>query len=103
MIIFYLKALDLGLKESIHLVSAEHPSAKNRCIYINGKIQTIEQNFFKKQDLMPRGLAYYIFKESWAKRRPKDVEDESIYDFVSRRIGSDIAENLADPFIKGKS
>lgn len=54
-----------------------------------------------KTKLIPKPLLYYAWKEYRAPRRSDEVEDESIYDFISRRIGSEIAENLVDPVIKG--
>ena len=56
---------------------------------------------FSKTELIPKPLISYIWKEYRTPVRNVEVEDESIYDFISRRVGSDIAENLVDPLIKG--
>ena len=37
----------------------------------------------------------------WAAKRNPDVKDESIWDFVARRFGADIADTIVDPVIKG--
>ena len=46
-------------------------------------------------------MIFTFFKEYKTAPRSKDVLDESIYDFISRRVGSTIAENLVDPIMKG--
>ena len=41
-----------------------------------------------------------IFKEYRTPARSSDIKDESIYDFITRRVNSTIAENVVDPVIK---
>lgn len=56
---------------------------------------------WKKNDLVPNRLISYVWKELWAAKRNPDVKDESIWDFIARRFGPDIADTIVDPVIKG--
>lgn len=79
---------ELGLKNKI-LIS--HPKAATRFLWNKGALR-------KAQSFMPmllRGLICEAFVPK------KIVEDESIYDYASRRLGSKIAETLLDPMTLG--
>jgi hypothetical protein len=56
---------------------------------------------WKKNDLVPNRLISYVWNELWAAKRNNDIKDESIWDFIARRFGADIADVIVDPVIKG--
>ncbi len=60
-----------------------------------------ESGFFFKNDIIGKPLLFHIYKEMTTPPRSPDVHDESIYDFVSRRGSTLLAENLVDPMMKG--
>ena len=62
-----------------------------------------ETRLFKTSELIRQPLIKSIWKEVFAPKRDSDVTDESIYSFISRRLGPEIAENLMDPVFKGIS
>lgn len=35
--------------------------------------------------------------------RNKNIEDESIWSFITRRLDSNVADNIVDPVLKGSS
>ena len=51
---------------------------------------------------MNKRLISYIWNEYNKSPRDQNVEDESIWSFISRRMDSNIADNLVDPVFKGK-
>lgn len=51
--------------------------------------------------MMSKGLFSYLYKEFRTPPRDQNVQDESIWSFVSRRMSSEIADNLVDPIFKG--
>lgn len=50
---------------------------------------------------MSKGLIRYLLKEFRSPKRDPNVEDETIWSFISRRLDSEIAENIIDPIFKG--
>ena len=42
--------------------------------------------------------SYYLYNELKGIPRASNVKDESIYDFMTRRFGSDFAEKIVDPY-----
>jgi len=81
-------------------VIAASPNARKRFVYTQGS--------FKKVPVCPVSLLFSpwntkILKALWNDwRTPQgDGKDESIYDFVSRRLSPQVAEELFDPFTTG--
>ena len=56
---------------------------------------------FKKNALLPKRLISYLWHEFKTPGRAPDVEDESIWSFMARRMGPEVADNLVDPLFKG--
>lgn len=95
-------AQDLKLNEKIYYIDSKHPAARNRLIYVNNKLHALPNTvsgLFKKQEPFDRRLVSMIWNDLKAKKVSK--EDESIYSFVERRLGKDIAEYLISPMICG--
>lgn len=87
----------LGLEKEV--ISAS-PAARQRFIYTQGT--------FKKVPVCPVSLLFSpwkkgVLKALWNdwKTPPGEGKDESIYDFISRRLSQEVAEELFDPFTTG--
>lgn len=89
---------DLGLRERVLPAAA---SAKNRFVLAGGKLRTV-----------PDGLAPFVFGNYFSLPakirllgepfiRSKSAEDETVAGFIERRLGREIVEKAADPFIGG--
>lgn len=94
-------AQDLGIERDIDLISKSHPASKNRYLFVNDKLTSISTPPWKKNELVPNRLISYLWKEFRTPKRNADIKDESIWDFISRRFGSEIADNFVDPLLKG--
>lgn len=94
-------AQDLGIEQNIDLIPKSHPASKNRYLFANNKLTSISTPPWKKNELVPNRLISYLWNEFRAPRRSADVKDESIWDFIARRFGPDIADNFVDPLLKG--
>lgn len=93
---------ELQLTDKIRPVLANSPAAKNRLIYVNGKLHSLPSSLFslfKTQSPFSKPLITNIFNEH--KQPVKIVEDESIYDFINRRFGSEMADYMMSPLICG--
>ena len=88
---------ELGLQE--HVITA-HASAHKRFLYTNQRLQALPSSLLSciTSPLM-RGIPKALFRD-W--RTPRgNGEDESIYAFISRRLGHEIAEQFMDPLVSG--
>ncbi|KAM0746171.1 Protoporphyrinogen oxidase [Meredithblackwellia eburnea MCA 4105] len=98
-------AQDLNLTDSIITVSKTAPSARNRYIY-NAKSQPgvtlIPTNFFGiMTSPFIRSLIPGVLGEFFRSRRATAVEDESVDNFVRRRFGPKLAEDVVSAVIHG--
>lgn len=90
-------AHQLGMQDQIIYPDA---SAKQRYLLLNQKLTPIPHNL---RGLLFSPFARTLLKGLWQDLRSpacKD-EDESVYDFVTRRLGRDIAEKFMDPLVSG--
>lgn len=94
-------ASDLGMGSKIELIPKTHPASLNRYIYSNDKINAVSASLFKKSEILPKRLISYLWNEFTAPKRSDQVEDESIWSFIARRLSPDVADNLVDPLFKG--
>lgn len=88
---------ELGLAQNV--ISAS-PHSQKRFLYFESKLQPLPTGLisFLSSPLM-RGMLPALWKE-W-KVPPNHLEDESVYEFISRRLSADIAERLIDPMTSG--
>lgn len=94
----------LKLHEELLSVPKTDPSAKNRYIYYDGKINTLPTGLnsliFKKPPVFKSVILAGAFEPFRSSRfdgqgEPKDgLEDESMYDFMKRRFNEHTARNL---------
>lgn len=95
---------ELGLKNEIVPVTASHPAAKNRMIYVHGKLLNLPSKFTDILKTMPpfsKPIIWHLMKELRTRKKVPVTNDESIYSFVERRFGKDIAEYAISPLICG--
>ncbi|XP_008477444.1 protoporphyrinogen oxidase-like [Diaphorina citri] len=93
---------DLGLADQVIPITSSHPTAQNRLIYVNKKLHKLPSNFFslfKTHSPFSKPLIFSILHDLTTKTVPKT--DESIYDFVSRRFGSEVADYAVSSMICG--
>lgn len=93
---------DIGLSDLVVNVPPGHPSSRNRYVYVDSKLVRLPTDFsalFKTSPPFKRPLLVAGLRDLFTKR--SDKKDESMYDFVSRRLGSDIAEFAIDPLVRG--
>jgi oxygen-dependent protoporphyrinogen oxidase len=93
---------DLGLVNKVMPVPYSHPAAQNRLLYVNNALHALPSNIhslFFTQPPFTRPLVSALFQDLKAPR--KLVKDESIYDFVERRLGKEIAEYVVSPLVSG--
>ncbi|RZC41486.1 Amino oxidase, NAD binding 8, and/or DAO domain containing protein [Asbolus verrucosus] len=93
---------DLGLSDKIIPILSNSPAAKNRMIYAKGGLHMVPSSLgalFKKQEPFTKPLISYLLND--LKTGRKRVQDESIYDFIDRRFGEEVADYLISPLICG--
>lgn len=77
------------------------PIQKNRFIYKNNNIQKIPSGPLSllASDFFSFQTKKAILTEAF--KKPKDIKDESVYDFFTRRFSKELTEYLVDPFTTG--
>ncbi|VVC93571.1 unnamed protein product [Leptidea sinapis] len=93
---------DLGLSEHIAPIRSDHPAAKNRMIYVNNTLHMLPSSFrgiFQRNEPFSKPLIYAAFND-W-KQPQKEMKDDSIYNFVERRFGKELADYAISPMICG--
>lgn len=93
----------LGLSDAIVSVNRKHASAKNRMIYVNKELCSLPSSaggLFTTRPPFKRPLIFSILGDLLVGRTPPR-SDESIYDFIKRRFGHEMADYLISPMICG--
>nr|CAG4643979.1 EOG090X06SP [Lepidurus arcticus] len=93
---------DLGLQDQVLNIKSGHPTTMNRLIYVGGKLHPLPTNMravFKTVAPFQAPLISAVFRDLITKRSPE--VDESMYSFVERRLGKDLAEFAIDPLVRG--
>ncbi|KAJ9600130.1 hypothetical protein L9F63_009540 [Diploptera punctata] len=93
---------ELGLDNKVLPINFEHPAAKNRLIYVNKSLYALPSNitsFLTPQPPFSKPLISALFHD--LKVPKKTAKDESMYDFVERRLGKEIAEYAVSPLVCG--
>ena len=90
---------ELNLKNSLERAG---DSVNNRFILRNGKLRNVPMSppAFLKSDILSILGKLRLFMEPFAKNRKEGI-DESVYDFVKRRIGIEAADYLVQPMVSG--
>lgn len=93
---------DLGLSEHIAAIKPDHPAARNRMIYVNNTLHLLPSSLkgvFQKNQPFSKPLIFAAFND--LKQPHKEMKDDSIYNFVERRFGREIADYAVAPMICG--
>uniref|UniRef100_A0A6V7HSA6 Protoporphyrinogen oxidase n=1 Tax=Bracon brevicornis TaxID=1563983 RepID=A0A6V7HSA6_9HYME len=93
---------DLKLSSDILPIPSDHPAARNRMLYANGDLHLLPNSFrglFKTNPPFKRPLITILKNDLFSKRVIKD--DESMYSFVERKFGTDVADYLISPMLCG--
>lgn len=90
---------EIGLTESLERANE---NAENRYILRKGQLRTVPMSppKFLMSDILPFFGKLRVMMEPFAPKRPEGI-DESIYDFVKRRIGRSAADYLVQPMVSG--
>ncbi|KAI8617817.1 hypothetical protein BC830DRAFT_1045533, partial [Chytriomyces sp. MP71] len=93
----------LGLEKEVVAVPKSSPAARNRFIKFNGKLDkmptSLTEALFPPSDHVFRGVLARGALEPFVSR--SGLRDESIHDFVSRRFGKHVAENMISALVHG--
>jgi protoporphyrinogen/coproporphyrinogen III oxidase len=83
-------------------VEKASPRAKRRWIYLDGKLRALPSNPFElvRSDLLTWRGKLALVREPFAKRAPQG-QDESMYEFATRRLGPEAARAIIAPFVTG--
>ncbi|XP_034249192.1 protoporphyrinogen oxidase [Thrips palmi] len=93
---------ELGISNLVTGIPSSHPTAKNRMIFVNGKLHALPSSLpqiFLRQAPFSKPLAAALLHDMKAAK--KTLDDESIYSFVERRLGRELAEYAISPMICG--
>ncbi|XP_018016994.1 protoporphyrinogen oxidase-like [Hyalella azteca] len=95
-------AHDLGLEGKIRSVSYGHPTTMNRMIKVNGALHRLPSSLstaLKKTPPFTKPLLVALLQDL---RSEKVCNcDESLYSFVNRRFGREVATYVIDPLARG--
>ena len=91
------------------MTSKNSVAAQNRFIYYpnhlvrmpgpGGSVFRNLYNFFTEPVF--KGMISGMYHELWKPRRPRDLKDESVGSFISRRFGSPLADNILSAVFHG--
>ncbi|XP_055352022.1 protoporphyrinogen oxidase-like [Paramacrobiotus metropolitanus] len=93
---------DVGLSMQVLFLTGSHPAAARRMIYAKGQLHYLPSqisDLLKVRPPFSKAMIKYLTKEMVTKRGR--LEDESVYDFVSRRFGDELARYAADAMCLG--
>jgi len=84
-------------------VEKASPRAKRRWIYLDGKLRALPTNPIElvRSDLLTWRGKLALVREPFAARRRAHGEDESMYEFATRRLGPEAARAIIAPFVTG--
>lgn len=93
---------DLNIQNEIIHVKHSEPAAQNRFIYANNQLNRLPSkpmSVFTRQAPFAKPLAFYGLHDLFTKQG--SLQDESVYDFISRRFDEDLARYAIDPMCRG--
>ena len=91
---------ELGLSEQ--LAPANDAAAKKRFLLLGGKLRMLPSSLlgFLTTDVLSWRAKLSLAFERFQSNK-QNLPDESIYAFAQRRVGTEIADKLVDPFVTG--
>ncbi|XP_055905521.1 protoporphyrinogen oxidase [Eupeodes corollae] len=95
---------ELNLNREIYPICDSHPAARNRMVYAKGQLCMLPNSLmgaFKTLPPFTKPLISALFHDLRAGSKIQKNNDESMYDFVHRRFGKEIADYAISPMICG--
>ncbi|ORX94252.1 Protoporphyrinogen oxidase [Basidiobolus meristosporus CBS 931.73] len=96
-------ASELGLTEELLVATKSSPASKHRLIYRGDQLHLLPYDLnsllFKQPEVL-RGTTFAFMKEPFVPAR-RDDADESIHDFIARRLSPKFAEDIVGAVIHG--
>ncbi|XP_035795566.1 protoporphyrinogen oxidase-like [Anopheles albimanus] len=95
---------NLGLADHVYSISSSHTAARNRMIYAKGKLNLLPSSLgglFKTMPPFTKPLFLAAFRDLLASRSESPLQDESMYSFVNRRFGKEIADYAVSSMLCG--
>uniref|UniRef100_A0A182W2Z5 Protoporphyrinogen oxidase n=1 Tax=Anopheles minimus TaxID=112268 RepID=A0A182W2Z5_9DIPT len=95
---------DLGLADEVYSISSNHTAARNRMIYAKGKLNLLPNSLGGLLKTVPpftKPLYFAAFRDLLAGRSKTALNDESMYSFVERRFGKEIADYAVSSMLCG--
>uniref|UniRef100_A0A182QLW1 Protoporphyrinogen oxidase n=1 Tax=Anopheles farauti TaxID=69004 RepID=A0A182QLW1_9DIPT len=95
---------DLGLADQVYSISSNHTAARNRMIYAKGKLNLMPNSLggiLKTVPPFTKPLYFAALRDLLAGRSKNTLQDESMYSFVERRFGKEIADYAVSAMLCG--
>uniref|UniRef100_A0A182NCK9 Protoporphyrinogen oxidase n=1 Tax=Anopheles dirus TaxID=7168 RepID=A0A182NCK9_9DIPT len=95
---------DLGLADQVYSINSNHTAARNRMIYAKGKLNLLPNSLggiLKTVPPFTKPLYVAAFRDLLAGRSKIALQDESMYSFVERRFGKEIADYAVSSMLCG--
>uniref|UniRef100_A0A182R8D3 Protoporphyrinogen oxidase n=1 Tax=Anopheles funestus TaxID=62324 RepID=A0A182R8D3_ANOFN len=95
---------ELGLADEVYSISSNHTAARNRMIYAKGKLNLLPNSLGGLLKTVPpftKPLYFAAFRDLLAGRSKTVLNDESMYSFVERRFGKEIADYAVSAMLCG--
>ncbi|XDV40736.1 hypothetical protein PO909_009754 [Leuciscus waleckii] len=93
---------ELGLESEILPITKDHVASKNRFLYVKGQLHKMPSGLggvFRTIPPFSRPIIQSVLKEILISKGKE--EDESVHAFVSRRLGSEMADIAIDSLCRG--
>lgn len=95
---------ELNLNNDLLPITSSHPAAKNRMIAVNNQLYSLPSSLlsiFRTAPPFKKPLVWYISQDLRSKYKGEKLADDSMYNFVERRFGTDIATYLISSMVCG--
>lgn len=94
---------ELNLSDRVVPIKPDHPAVKTRMVYANNTLHKLPSSFMellytKKPFSKP---LYRAIIHDWRSGKPPKLEDDTMYNFVERRFGKDLADYAISPMLCG--
>ncbi|XP_066533940.1 protoporphyrinogen oxidase [Hoplias malabaricus] len=93
---------ELDLESELLPVPHDHAASKNRFLYVKGQLHRMPSSLSGVVRTIPpfsRPIMLSVLQEPWVSKGKE--EDESMHSFVSRRLGSELADIAIDALCRG--
>ncbi|KAI8927305.1 hypothetical protein BC831DRAFT_453052 [Entophlyctis helioformis] len=95
----------LGLESQVQIVPKTSVAAKNRFVYFDGRLNMLPSSLaglLTSREPVLKGILASLIAEPFRPRAPgAQAADESIAQFVERRLGRNVADNLVSAIVHG--